>query len=318
MNRLRSFLTFQWLKTNAKIVAFLSCVLIASGIWMINALNKTQHATLEVKVVYNETWLRAWASGNQQPTIKMEVSGRGFDLAQFLLANKNHKVEITEKGLFAHNEKLSATDLLHPIFEAFGNSISLDKITPEWILLPSRKNFFRKVAIHPDYKIQLKDQFMVSGPAVSVPDSIWLSSVTPFPDSLVSINSTVIAQNNVEKPVFHSAGIQLPKNEKIIPEYQSVWIYIPVEQSTECVLTVPLHPTGINAQNMQVIPAGIDITCRVPISRFDITVPERFTALAIVSATDQKKAFVEIAKAPSWAENITWKPATVNFIYQSP
>jgi hypothetical protein len=145
---------------------------------------------------------------------------------------------------------------------------------------------------------------------------MWLSSSFPFPDSLHAIYSVPVKDDHVDKPVFHSAGIDLPMSDKIIPEFKKVWVYIPVERSTECILTVPLNPSGINAQNMQLIPAGIDISCRVPISRYDMTVPERFKAIAIVSNPKQKKAVVEIVKAPKWAERITWKPATVNFIYQ--
>ena len=177
---------------NKKFLSFLLCVLLAAGIWVVNALNKTQQCTVDVSINYDQSWLKSWSSGDQPSKLTATLSGRGFDLANFLFKNHRLEVKINQEGLFNSNKELSSMDLVHSIFSKYLNTIYIDHISPAIITLPSRKSFFKKVAVKPKFDISLKPEFMISGPAVCVPDSVLLSSSNEFPDTLKTIFTITI------------------------------------------------------------------------------------------------------------------------------
>ncbi|CAN5468606.1 YbbR-like domain-containing protein [soil metagenome] len=299
---------------NSRLGAFFLCVIIAAGIWTINALNKTQRTVVQVELRYNEAWLRAWSAGNQPDHLEMELSGRGFDLADFILRHHHPVVEIKEQGLFNADNHLKARELVQPFLKSFAGKLNVEHITPDLIELPSRKSYFKRVAILPTFDLKLKNTYMISGPAVCVPDSLWLSGASPFPDSLTTVYTNTVQHESIHGTVFESVNLNLKGLKNVIPEITSAWIYIPVEQSTECTVSVPLTPETKKG-NVQLIPAEIQVTCRVPMSKFDATTPASFEFLATITQQNQKKAIVKLKSAPWWADRITWKPATADFLF---
>ena len=303
---------------NKKFLSFLLCVLLAAGIWVVNALNKTQQCTVDVSINYDQSWLKSWSSGDQPSKLTATLSGRGFDLANFLFKNHRLEVKINQEGLFNSNKELSSMDLVHSIFSKYLNTIYIDHISPAIITLPSRKSFFKKVAVKPKFDISLKPEFMISGPAVCVPDSVLLSSTNEFPDTLKTIFTITIKKEMVKNPVFSTALISIPENLNIIAEVKSVWMYIPVEEATEKVIETTLLPDFIHGGNVELVPSVVKLTCRVPISRYDQTTANRFLVVANVANDKQKQAVVSVKNAPFWADHISFKPATVDYFYRNP
>jgi len=299
-------------------MSFLLCIFLASTIWTFNALNKKQHYFIEVKLNYDSEWLKTWTTGGQPEKIRLEITGRGFDLANFLLNNRNPQININETILFNNKKELSSLELIEPFFSKFNNKITLDRLTPSSIPLPTKKPYFKKVAVKPNYDISLKSTYMISGPSLCVPDSIILSSKKPFPETLNTIYTTQFKKGNVSSTVFGNVGLMLPENLNLISEMKSVWIYIPVEESTEKVIDIVIKPEFIRAGNIELIPNIVTLTCRVPLSRYEKTTAEKFYIIALTTTNNQKKAVVSVKIAPFWAEHISTKPATVDYFYRNP
>lgn len=82
---------------------------------------------------------------------------------------------------------------------------------------------------------------MQSGPAVTYPDSIVISSSSPISNSLTSIKTIPIEQSNADRPVFRSTLPDISENSNLIPEQIKVWVYVPVEIGTEIKLNVAVN-----------------------------------------------------------------------------
>lgn len=316
-NRTEPFRIVTWFRDNSRLAAFAVCFFIAAGIWTINSLNQVQHSTFIVDIKYDKLWLRSFKPGQNPEKIRMDIRGRGFDLMRFYFSNPKDFIEIGEEGLFTGRSSIASAELVHNLFRDYHTRIKIERINPEIITLPGKRPFYRKVALKPNYDIQLDPMYLISGPAVCQPDSIWISSADTLPVSLKSIYTTSLKKKDVNAPVFGSVAPDLSRYQNIIPETDKIWIYIPVEQGTESVITVSLIPEIRNANNIRLVPSAVEVKSTVPLSRYEETQAGKFRLKAVASGTGTDKAIVKLEKAPFWAKNISWSPVTVDYFIQS-
>lgn len=308
---------FASLVTNAKVISFSICLLLATAIWTINTLNKEHQTDIKVKLLYSNSNFKIQQHGMPLNEITLTLKGRGFDLAEYLLFKCNDEIEINSNGIFKSNEKISTASLLEAEIIKFKGAIKIDKIFPEIVSLPTRKSYFKKVAIKPIIKFNYKKMYMQSGPMVTVPDSLMLSSTTPIPESLTSLNTMPLSVSQVDDFVFRSTIPDLRDLPNYIPEKSKIWILVPVEMGTECVLNIPIATSESN-RYIKFIPSTVSVKCRVPLSKYEQTTPELFKVYAKLNPDGTSNAIVSLSVRPSWADQISWQPASVDYFHQNP
>lgn len=308
---------FASLVTNAKVISFSICLLLATAIWTINTLNKEHQTDIKVKLLYSNSNFKIQQHGMPLNEITLTLKGRGFDLAEYLLFKCNDEIEINSNGIFKSNEKISTASLLEAEIIKFKGAIKIDKIFPEIVSLPTRKSYFKKVAIKPIIKFNYKKMYMQSGPMVTVPDSLMLSSTTPIPESLTSLNTMPLSVSQVDDFVFRSTIPDLRDLPNYIPEKSKIWILVPVEMGTECVLNIPITTSESN-RYIKFIPSTVSVKCRVPLSKYEQTTPELFKVYAKLNPDGTSNAIVSLSVRPSWADQISWQPASVDYFHQNP
>jgi hypothetical protein len=308
---------FKALKTNAKVISFSICLLLATAIWTVNTLNKEHQTDIKIKLLYSNSKFKIQQHGMPLNEIALTIKGRGFDLAEYLLFNRKDEIEINSNGIFKSNEKIETASLLGSELLKFKGEIKVDKIFPETVSLPTRKSYYKKVAIKPVIKFSYKKMFMQSGPMVTVPDSVVISSTSPIPESLTSINTMPLVISQVEDFVFRSTMPDLRNLPNYIPEKSKIWILVPVELGTECVINIPITTLESN-RYIKFIPSMVSVKCRVPLSKYEQTTSDLFKVLAKLNPDGTSKAVVSLSVRPSWADHISWQPASVDYFHQIP
>jgi hypothetical protein len=308
---------FASLKTNAKVISFSICLFLAAGIWTVNTLNKEHQTEIKIKLLYSNSKYKIQQHGMPLNEIAVTLRGRGFDLAEYLLFNRKKVIEVNSDRIFKSNEKIESTTLVESELLKFKGEIKIEKISPETVSLPNRKSYFKKVAIKPIIKFSYEKMFMQSGPMVTVPDSLMLSSTSPIPETLTSINTMPLEVRGVKDFVFRSTMPDLRNLPDYIPEKSKIWILVPVEMGTESIIDIPITTSESN-RYIKFIPAVVSVKCRVPLSKYEQTTSDLFKVEAKLNPDGTSKAVVALTVRPSWADQISWQPASVDYFHQIP
>lgn len=290
---------------------FLICVLLATAVWCINALNKTHVTVITVPVVTSAT--NGNAHPNEKVTMTIELTGRGFDLIRFLWLRKKTFEPVHDP---AAHRKLSSLEAAEQYLGSAAKSIRITSAKPEWIDRSGDALYSRMVKIIPRTVMQVSPGFVASIPPVVEPDSIRLNSLTRIPDSVRTVFTLPLKNTNLKTSWFGSVAIDTSSLGNVIPERKRVWIYQKVEQSTECEIEVIVQPGKNIPRNFRFIPSTITIRCSVPLSRYDITTADKFEAIADVNSSQQSRATVRITRMPSWVSNIQYEPVSIGYLQQ--
>ncbi len=302
------------LKGNSGIGAFLIAICIATGIWILNALS-LNHQT-EVEFVISAKTDQQAKTGLDGKKISVSISGRGFDLLRFTLGTSHPVIELNhlENGFRTHSG-IRSFDLIADFLAPYGKELTIEQISPEWLPIEGAAVYLRRVAVKPSLSLMFSPRFIQRGPAVCVPDSIWLSSVSPIPDTLKAINTYTVMRRDVHNDVFTTIEINRDGLTDISIDTASVWVYVPVEQSTECMLKLPVSYEGHDKNAVRFIPETVTLTCNVPVSMFQYTNASRFRLTATIPDAGNK-AIVYVKRAPSWAERVLIQSGTIEYYFK--
>lgn len=314
-NEKASFFNFENLKSNTKIVSFILCFFIASGIWIVNTLNKEHVTETGIKVRLNSPIAFKNDASKATVIVTVQLKGRGFDLAEFLLFKSNEPLVINGNNI--NSGKISVQQTIESLLKTCGNKLTVEHVNPAYITLPNGMAYTKRVALVPTYQISFKNMFMQSGPAVAYPDSITLSSSTPIDSNLTSIKTLPISELNVDRPVFRSTTLDLISHQNLIPEQVKLWVYVPIEIGTD--ISVDVSVSSLQSDRyLKFIPSQVTIKCRVPISRFEETKASMFKVDAQLNRNGSSKAIIRIIEKPFWADQVKWSPAVVDYFHQNP
>jgi hypothetical protein len=304
----------QRLKSNTQLGSFFLCVLVAFGIWIVNALNQVQVTKINIPISYFSNQEGTKKSPDLIKKIEVTLNGRGFDLLFFLLKNPLKNLEINERKFQTGRDSVNSFDILAPFINGYPE-VKINNITPEWLKLPTGPAYQKKVAVIPQYSLSFEKGFMQSGPIVCVPDSIVIASDHPINEDFVGINTKTIQLINVRATVFKTIHPDIQQKGVFYDDSKKIWIYIPVDASTEKRLLVNILPDNSNLHHALLLPATTEVTCTVPLKYFDSTNAEGFQFSASILQNGQSKAVVNLKKKPFWVQDIRWTPTTVDYIY---
>lgn len=300
---------FSWGRGNKSSVTFLACLFLATGIWVLNSLNNS-HSTI-VRIPVNIDPAGRKTAGAALPDfLEMEVKARGFTLISFLSRTRKYKINVLEKSNLSNDTVLSSMDAVWPLLNEFGKEIEITRISPQQFFLSGNKAFSKKLAVKGNYKLICKPSFLAAGPSVFYPDSVYIFSSSPIPETLSAIYAKPVVFENVDQPVFKRLAFQIPEGDYHLSSKET-WLYIPIEPGTEINLEVPLISKNKYASEI-FIPSLIKVTCLVPLSKFTATKADLFSFETKATAINTDRVIVRLTHAPYWAGKIRWEPNTVN------
>lgn len=285
-------------------LTFLICLLLASIIWTVNALNSTYSFTVQVPVWYGGR--EAVAGSQLVQNLNVEVKGRGFDLLRFQREVASFRAEALPDPL--KTGPVSSRKLIEPLLASYKRSLQLEQVQPAYIAPSSVGLFSRKVALRCTPQLTFRMPYVAAGPAVIYPDSVNVISAAPLPESLRTLEAEAPILRDLHASHFGPLPLLRPQ-EGWMTEPAQVWLYVPVERGTELKLQVPVGSRS--PADEMLIPSGVELTMQVPLSKYELTHAGIFR-LGINPDTDPAgKALVKVEHAPYWVSHLSIHPASV-------
>jgi hypothetical protein len=299
---------------NKKAATFLLFVVLSAIIWTINALSKDQITTVVIPIQYLSA-AGSMPEADLPQGISVTLRGKGFYLMQFLSSAKDYKIVPRSVNGVIADTVISAMDAIYPLTTGYKGKIEITSISPEQVLVTGRKLFSKKVAIKARADLSFRPSFVQKGPAVTYPDSIYIYAASPIPDTLTTVYTVNHRYRQIDQTIFRSTPIALPGREYHIP-IQTCWYYLPVERGTEIQLEVPIRNPK-RALNENYLPSNVQLTCKVPLSKYNITRPEYFKVIAADTSINGDQVILRVTRHPHWVSEIKIQPTIANRIIRT-
>ena len=297
--------------TNRQGVSFTLCVLLAAFIWVINALNNVHSTSVTIPIIYDKE-ISKNSTHPLPPSIHVDVKGRGFSLWSFHSAARNFSINTPYLNSRTKDTVISSKDAISSLLYDFSKEITISEIIPAQLVFSGVEFYSKKLAVKGDFKLNFQTPFIQSGPSIYYPDSVWVYSNNQIPSSVTDIVAEMVTEKNVSHSVFKKVNLKKPFETYRLLQ-SDVWLMVPVEEGTEIELDVPIQ----TKYGELFIPSSVQVTCMVPMSKYNQTHFKQFKVVQIKGTGSDDKAFVEVVHAPYWASRMMVEPQLVNKLTKS-
>lgn len=310
-------------RPNRNIITYLICVVIASILWFLNALNKDYSAELSYPVKYINFPEGKYSVIKLPSQLQLEVKAKGFALLghhiktsflpiTFNVSTYSHHLK-NKDGIYEYI--LNTNDIKDKIGSQLSSGIKLLSVNPEEIIFRFADARQKKVAVKPDVRYTLKRQYILNRISAS-PDSVWVSGPAPVIDTLRYVTTEPLNFKEVGREV--SRSVHLAPLPECSVQDQNINVTLEVEQFTEAKRTLPIVAERVpESMNMRLFPPTVNISYEVGLSKYDQVKDSDFV-IAVVYPKDTNTPFLEVQvrKAPAFITNLTYTPQKVEYILE--
>jgi hypothetical protein len=189
------------------------CIIIATLVWLFNALNKTYTTTISYPVIFKTNQGEVVALVPPPASIELEVTGQGWNIF-----NKNVGIGVTPISIDLLNVlKIKKIDTKKILYQLSSNikDLKINHVIPDTLLLQYDKMIAKKVNIclRPD-QIPTKDGYKVTSKIEISPNQVLFkgaaSIIAAFPDTLFLTLEDREIEDNYEQMVDIAYPQQTP------------------------------------------------------------------------------------------------------------
>ncbi len=280
--------TFKYLKkvyfrNDKRVAAYLVCVAIATVFWFLNALGKSYTVELMVPVKYVDFPNNKTLASNMPAEFELTIEAHGFTILRQQLSflvmplefnvNEltNNRMTESNKSYFEFPTRQFLTELSYQI----SNDLKIISINPDTLIFKFDKMGKKRVKVKPNFRLNLKKQYQVSGDITTIPESVIVNG----PQTLLDTLHWVSTEKEIFDQVEENIHVEVPLNQvkELFFEPKSVILNIPVEEYTEAEQTVPVTMVGQpEGMTIKLFPSKVKVKFLVGLSRFSEIHPEDF------------------------------------------
>ncbi|MCD6355321.1 MAG: hypothetical protein J7L95_07215 [Prolixibacteraceae bacterium] len=323
ISKILGFFKIKRVKENKRIVAFLTCLLIATVLWFLNALSKEYTTTLSYPVKYITPPKNQFLSNSPVTKFELKVDAYGFTLLRHKLSLSYSPIVLNLTAITKNSSVVNGVytirtrDLLRRISEQVSSEISISEIRPDIIRLQLDSLKTKTVLVKPNYKLNFKPQFNLKGPIEISPKKVKITGPAHELDTISFVTTEFVSLDKIDSEIKKSIGLVYPDNTSVNPE--KVTLLVPVEKFTEKEFRVPVQVINKPAKTMvKLFPSEIKVVLLVGLSKFDnISVFDLKAFVDFSSITPTSETLeVTIKAKPTFVKIIRKTPEKVEFLIE--
>ncbi len=306
------------------IIMYLICVVIASMLWLMNALNKEYAVEVAYPVKYVNMPKGVYPISTLPDKLQLEIKAKGFTLVGHRIRTSFLPITFnmaTYAPALKGNKQvweylLNTNEVKDKIGSQLSSEVQLTKIHPEEILFRFGPAKTRKVPVIPTVDYTLKRQYILNE-ITARPDSILVSGPATLIDTLSGIPTMRVEVRDVGKNLVRTTKL-LPVPNCIFND-QNIELAINVEQFTEGRKFITLVPRNVpDSMNIRLFPAQVEISYEVGLSKYD-KISEKDFLFTVDYPRDVNVSYLDIniQKAPPFIKELMLVPPKAEYILES-
>lgn len=302
-----------------EILTFVFFLLLAATFWFILVLRQTFEVTIPIPIKYTNVPDSLLLKNDLPTTINVGVSDKGLVLFRSFVLNKHDSIEINVLNYIQANNTLLKDEQLSQIISSrFEKTTTLLRYNPSRISLEYSVLESKKVPVIFDGEVTTQPNYLLNGDISIKPDSIMAYSSAEILRKLTVAYTTADKFEKLDKNYTYKLAIRHENKVRFSPE--AVNVMIPVAEFAQKEVTVPI--TCLNQPiGTQVVffPSNVTVSFAVALSDFNSISANDFSIDLDYSELEQTTDAVvklRLTDSPSYIQNISIKPASVEFILE--
>lgn len=321
IGKLKQF--YKDIRLNRSIVTYLICVIIASILWFLSALNQDYSTELTYPIKYVHLPEDKYLICELPSELQLEVQAKGFTLVgnrvktSFLPINFNFApfAELLQekRGIFEYT--LNTADIKDRIAGQISPDIKLLSIYPEKLVFQFAATKEKKIAVRPMLDYTLKKQYILNQ-VTAVPDSVIVRGASNIIDTLQYASTAIWSLKNANKTQQKVLKLQEIANCQLVDK--SVEVTLEIEQFTEARRSILIQAKQVpDSINVRLFPASVDITYDVGLSKYN-SLNDKDFIFSVDYPVDPTAPYLKVKaeKIPAFIKNLDFSPQKVEYILE--
>ncbi|MDX8341280.1 hypothetical protein SLH46_18920 [Draconibacterium sp. IB214405] len=324
IEKISSYLKVEQLKNDKRVVVFLVCLLIATILWFLNALEKDYSTTIAYPVRYVTPPNHQFLANTPPEKLDLKVEAHGFTLLRHKLSFAYSPIvlnltNITRNVELNNGAYLVPTNTLQRrISSQISNEISLQQVSPDIIRIELDSLKTKTIKVKADVTVNFKAQFNFKNPIKLRPNEVKITGPASTVDSIQYLVTEKREFENVDASASRKIKVLHPETTTLVP--QEVLLQLDVEKYTEKQLRLPIQVVNKPADvRIKLFPSEITLNCLVGLSEFDNISSADFRAVIDYSSINDNDSRlpVKIAHKPTFVEITRYTPESVEYLIET-
>lgn len=312
------------LKNDRRIFVFAACLLIATVLWFLNALEKDYSTTLTYSVKYVNPPRNLYLASTPPDRLRLNVQAHGFTLLRHKLSFSFSPIVFDLTTIFQSMQSpgktvlISTENLIRRVENQITKEFSITDVSPNSILFVFDSLQMKKVPVTPDVNLSFSPQFYLTDSITVEPDSVEISGPVAVLDTIQYLSTETVALENLGTTVERTVNIQNPPYTNLAPE--KVALRIPVERFTEKSLTLPIQvinkPDNVD---LKLFPNQVNVVVSVGLTAYEKITASDFLATVDFNqiTIDKETVEIQIEKQPGFIQLKKVSPLSVEYLIET-
>lgn len=311
-------------KVDQRILAYIVCVLIASILWFLNALNKEYNTQIVYPLKYTAIPTDKYLASELPHQITLDVTAKGFSLLGHKLQTSFQPIELNISSylpLFTEKDSVSEytlrTNIIRErIASQMSSDIKLNRINPETITFKLTYAKSKKVPVKVNVDYLLSPQFILKDEPFTIPDSVVITGPSILIDTIQAAYAEPLSLGMLYDK--SSKQVKLMPINHVQISSETVNVMIDIEQYTEIELSVPITSLGVpDSLYLRLLPSYTNVTCNIGLSKFDRIRSSDFDFVVEFKQTKVSSYLdVKLKQQPNFISNLAYTPKKVEYIIE--
>lgn len=301
---------------NKNLIIFVFALSISTLLWFIYKFDKEYISSIYCKPTLINLPEDKILKKPLPDTFYVVVKARGWDILRIKYARTSLVLAI-DYSHYKNRHFVLSSNLKKNIKGHLIGEVEVLQISPDTIFFDLDNQMEKSVRVIPDYEIEYRKQYGLSGEAKTFPDKINISGPASIVKHINLLKTEKLILKDIHKTVVRTVAITTNPEANIILNTPKVKIEIPVEKTTEGHFMIPVEVIGTKAKGMKLIPDKVKVSFQAPISIFNEIEPSAFSVYVDPSSGEKKgRLKVYYTVSGKYIYKIKVEPELVDFIIE--
>jgi len=263
--------------TGRRLFSFFLCLLIATFLWLINALNRTYTRTLAIPVKFTHYPLNKHINNRLPSFVMADVRASGAKLMMLLLKKSLDEITIDVSDVIQiknrpDNASVSTLSAIGNLSKLLNTDVELIKVKPDSIHFIFGKVFTKRVFVKPRVQVNYESAEGIYRKIEITPPYVLVSSDSVTLTIIDTLYTEKIVLNDLNKNIEQQAYVEVPEelDDLVVLSQNKVLLKINLDEYVQKKIQIPVEvmnaPTGMT---IKTFPAFVQVSVSAPYNLYD-------------------------------------------------
>jgi hypothetical protein len=311
------------LKKNSRPFIFLICLIIATALWFIKAMEKTYETSVFLPVKYTNIPRNNVLVNPPPSKLEVKIRAPGFTLIKHKIGLTLTPISLNIRPYYIGNEEkrdasqfiILSDKFITQISDQINQDIKVLDVFPDTLFFHYDFLTEKKVKVISRIQINCQNQHFLSDSITITPSVINVRGPISIMDTLSGVSTAAIKFNDLA--ITTQSTVPLEKDNQLEYSVNKVNVEIPVSQFTEYNEKIVVNTFNIpDHLNLITFPGKINVSCLIAFDKFKIINSNDFIVGVDYNdiSSSSKTLTVKVYKQPDFIKSLQIQPSQVEYI----